>query len=99
MARDMRRELTTGLPSSLKPMHPAPANSAMSASSLPALSLVTQPTGRMVMSGASLAAMSLTWPTVAASSSGGMVLGMQHTVVYPPRAAAEAPEAMVSLFS
>jgi len=47
----------------------------------------------------SVRAFSSTYSTVARVSMAGSVLGMQHTVVKPPRAAARVPVAMVSLCS
>ena len=94
----MRCGSSTGLPSSLKPMTPDWASSHISANSLPALPLLTQPMGKTLTILASLAFFK-TYSTTLALSTAGLVLGMAQMVVKPPLAAAWTPVAIVSLSS
>ena len=94
----MMLESATGCPSSLNPMQPASASSAISASSAPADRLVTHPMGRTRTTPSERAFCS-TYSTVARVCMVGSVFGIAHTVVKPPFAAARVPVAMVSLYS
>ena len=91
-------ESMTGAPSSLKATAPATASLSISTSSCPFLSLVIQPMGR-TRTTPSFRASIFKYSSVPVLSVGGSVLGMAHTVVKPPRAAASVPVAMVSLSS
>ena len=94
----IRCPVATGLPSSVKPAAPARASSSMSASSTPARPRETAPNGSTRTGPASAAWRAMNSTTVALSIV-GVVLGMQHSVVKPPRAPAAVPVAMVSLSS
>ena len=94
----MMFESATGWPSSLNPIQPASANSAISDSSLPSDPLVTHPIGS-TRTAPSVRAFSSTYSTVARVCMVGSVLGIAHTVVNPPFAAARVPLATVSLYS
>ncbi len=88
----------TGRPSSEKAMAPAASISPRSASCSLAAPWVMAPTGCTAQRPA-VAARSRIISTIAAESQMGLVFGMQAIAVTPPRAAAAAPVATVSLSS
>ncbi len=94
----IRAALATGIPSSEKATAPAFLISPISASSLPLLPRVMEPTGKTWAAHCSRA-VSKMYRIRAAVSATGLVLGMQATAVKPPRAAARVPVRMVSLAS
>ena len=98
MARRMIRLFMIGRPSSEKATAPAALRAGMSTSSSPREPRVTAATGR-ILTMALRAASARMAPVTAGSSLTGFVLGIAQTVVKPPRAAARAPVAMVSLAS
>ncbi len=98
MACLITSDFTTGLPSSEKPTQPACASSAISLSPSPSRFLVMLPTGRTFTNPTSLL-FRRTYSATIPSSTTGSVLGMLHTAVNPPAAAAFDPVMISSLYS
>ncbi len=94
----MRSAFITGMPSSETATMPASRISPISASDSPLSPLEMAPMGWTRTAAASRARRTINSVT-ARLSLGGLVLGMQQTVVKPPAAAARAPETMSSLYS
>ena len=86
-------------PSSEKPATPASASSPSAASCSPARPAVVAPHVSTRTGDPEAAAAATTRPTTPGSSAAGAVLGIAHTVVNPPWAAAASPVAIVSASS
>ncbi len=90
------RAVAIGLPSSLTATIPAAFIAAISASASPLLPIDAAPIGQTRTAGGSGGSFPTIPRVTEALSLTGCVLGMQHTAVNPPRAAARVPVSIVS---